>query len=308
MLLYQSSMKKVTNIEQFHIPSNDNVIWAHINDEDTNKRTQMLDQIDAHPLIKKAIERHGDMPKIDVFKNHAYISIGEITSDFVVVPFKIIVGKNFVLTIGNEEFEKKMNKDFTEHPDHMSHTGHVLYHVIDKIMMSYLAIVDRISNHIQSIEKEVFKAPFSNYIGREIYRLKAQLHHLRQQVEAQENVIKTIGRSDFPYINEDSGFYFQDITDHISRVLNAFDTFKENASGIFDLQMSLKGDHMNAIMKTLTMVSVVFLPMTFIAGLYGMNFERMPELKWIYGYSYALILMFCIGGTISIYFKKKGWW
>ena len=89
---------------------------------------------------------------------------------------------------------------------------------------------------------------------------------------------------------------------------SAFDSFKNTLTSIFDLQMSLKSDHMNIIMKTLTLVSVIFIPMTFIAGLYGMNFERMPELKWDFGYFYALLLMFGIGISTLVYFKKKGWW
>ncbi|HYK72124.1 MAG TPA: CorA family divalent cation transporter, partial [Pseudoneobacillus sp.] len=99
-----------------------------------------------------------------------------------------------------------------------------------------------------------------------------------------------------------------DLKENFSRVTSAFDAFKENLNGIFNLQISLKSDHTNAIMKTLTLVSVIFIPMTFIAGLYGMNFENMPELRMKNGYFYALTLMVCLGLSIMFFFRIKGWW
>ncbi|WP_339064171.1 CorA family divalent cation transporter [Tepidibacillus marianensis] len=117
-----------------------------------------------------------------------------------------------------------------------------------------------------------------------------------------------MGRKDFPFTNKEAGYYFQDLSNRYARVVSAFDTFKENLSGIFNLQISLKSDHTNAIMKMLTLVSVIFIPMTFLAGVYGMNFEFMPELEWKYGYAYSLILMFGVGIGIALYFKKEGWY
>jgi magnesium transporter len=93
-----------------------------------------------------------------------------------------------------------------------------------------------------------------------------------------------------------------------SRVVAAFDQFKEEMGGIFDLQMSLKSDHMNVIMKTLTLVSAIFLPITFLAGLYGMNFEYIPELGWKYSYFVLLAVMVTVAVSLLSYFKKKGWW
>ena len=288
-----------------------NATWNHIGPSNKEELSKQLETIKPHPLAKEAMTSLEKFPRVDVYKDHAFISTIAIKEDFSLVHIGILVGKDYVITHEEENdltLFSELEEDFRDHPDHMSTPGHILYHILDKVSMFYLKVVDQISNEIEALEKSVFKTPFANEIGHKVYRWKAKLHDLRQIVEAQDNVIKTIGHSDFPFINEDSGFYFQDLLDNFSRVVGAFDTFRDNLTGIFDLQISLKSDHMNSIMKTLTLVSVIFIPMTFIAGMYGMNFEFMPELKWKYGYVYSLLLMFGLGISIALYFRRKGWW
>ncbi|WP_167577883.1 magnesium/cobalt transporter CorA [Ammoniphilus sp. YIM 78166] len=287
------------------------VTWVHLDPSKKDDLQKYLQKLNVHPLANAAMNSFTEIPRVDIYKNYAFVSSAAIKEDYSIARISILAGKNYVITYQEENdisLFSKLKEDFRDHPDHMSTPGHLLYHILDKVAMYYLKVVDNISDEIQELERRVFQTPFANEIGHQVYRWKVKLHDLRQVVEAQENVIKTIGRSDFPYINEDSGYYFQDLKDNFSRVVSAFDTFRETLSGIFDLQISLKSDHMNAIMKTLTLVSVVFIPMTFIAGMYGMNFESMPELKWRYGYVYALILMFGLGAGIAWYFRKKGWW
>ncbi|ARP42568.1 Putative metal ion transporter YfjQ [Geobacillus thermodenitrificans] len=109
-------------------------------------------------------------------------------------------------------------------------------------------------------------------------------------------------------MNAETNPYIDEVASRFACVPAALDAFKESLSAIFDLQLSLKSDHMNVIMKTVTLVSVMFLPMTFIADVYGMNFTFMPELKWRYGYPFALLLMAAVAALIVLYFKRNGWW
>lgn len=312
VFLFNTANQTNVQTDEFSVPAQSGeIMWVHIDPSQKEDLKKYLKELKVHPLAEQAMTSFSDIPRVDIYQNHAVISVVAIKEDYSVVRIGILVGENYVIT--NEEENdlalfSDLQEDFRDHPDHMSSTGHILYHILDKIEMFYLKVVDKIADEIQGLEKQVFKTPFANEIGHKVYRWRAKLHDLRHVVEAQENAIKTIGRSDFPYINEDSGFYMQDLQENFSRVVNAFDTFRENLTGVFDLQMSLKSDHMNAIMKTLTLVSVVFIPMTFIAGMYGMNFELIPELKWKYGYFYSLILMFGLGISIALYFRKKGWW
>lgn len=312
MLKYNKQSKTLDRIETFTLPTTDEIIWFHIENKSFKKSFDtIIEQLTIHPLAQRFMEEFNDLPKVNVYKNEAVISLFSIEENFQPVKLNILVGTNFIITReqdSNLHLLSEIIKHFEENPEDMSHTGYVLYQIIHKVSIEFLHAVDEIADEIQALEKSVFKDPFENKIGKDVYRWKARLHDLRQIIEPQEQVIKSIGQSEFPYINEDSGFYFQDLQHNYSRIVNAFDTFIENMTSIFNLQISLKSDHTNTIMKTLTLVSVIFIPMTFIAGLYGMNFEYMPELKWDYGYLYVLIVIFGLGCGIAFYFRKKGWW
>ncbi|QOR68690.1 magnesium transporter CorA family protein [Cytobacillus suaedae] len=308
MLCYKIKENKITDLKTFQTPGKDEQIWFHSLDESELKMS--FEKANIHPLARKAMSTKDGEPRVDVYKDHAFICVKIIQDDFSFVSLNIIVADRFIISTVMKDIKDidEIQKQFKTHPEQMVSTGHILYHIMDAISSDYLEMVDIIADEIQQIEGKVFKKPFANEIGHEIHNKKYKLHEMRQVIEAQENVIKDIGHTEFPYVNEESGFYMNDLIQSFSRVTGAFDSFKENLMSIFDLQMSLKSDHMNIIMKTLTLVSVIFIPMTFIAGLYGMNFEKMPELKWEFGYLYGLLLMFGIGGATATYFKKKGWW
>jgi magnesium transporter len=312
MLKYNIKNKSIEKVESFTVPTEDEIMWFHIKNQSFQQTFDtILKELQIHPLSKKFMETFSDIPKVNIYKNEAVISIFSIEENFEPVKINILVGKNFIITReqdSNLHLLSEIIKDFKENPEHMSHTGYILYQIIQKASHEFLHAVDEIADEIQALEKSVFKDPFENKIGKTAYRWKARLHDLRQIIEPQESVLQSIGQSEFPYINEDSGFYFQDLQHNYARIINAFDTFIENMASIFNLQLSLKSDHTNTIMKTLTLVSVIFIPMTFIAGLYGMNFENMPELKWDYGYFYVLIVIFGLGCGIALYFRNKGWW
>ncbi|RAK18437.1 magnesium transporter [Anoxybacillus vitaminiphilus] len=310
MLCYNANTKQIQSLKMLHLPQDHEVCWLHFTERTKETLPSLLEQLSLHPLAKKALLDGSDFPKVDQYEKCAFVSIFIVNDQFQKTELRIIAAERYVISYTEKEIElvKQLFMHLQHHPDDLSHPGYVLYQFLNSAAMEYLELVDYIARHTQALEKQVFKTPFANEIGHLVFRWKVWLHELRQIAEAQEEMMKTVGHSNFPYVNEESNPYIQDVIARFARVTSALDTFKETLTGIFDLQLSLKSDHMNVIMKTLTLVSVVFLPMTFIAGLYGMNFEKMPELKWEYGYVYALLLMAGLGGGIALYFKKKGWW
>jgi magnesium transporter len=309
MLRYNKQIKSVEKMEFFQIPNQDEIVWFHF--DKTNEFPQLLSELKIHPLAYKLFNDFSDIPKVNIFKNEAVISLFLIKDDLQTVRMTILVNNQLVLSHIEDHHKidfSNLKKIFIDNPKYMEQTGFLLYHLIIQVSEKFLTSIDQIADEILALERRVFKDPFENEIGQKVYRWKTKLHELRQIVEPQENVIKMLAHSDFPFVDEESGFYFQDLKESYSRVTSAFDTFQENLNSIFNLQISLKSDHTNLIMKTLTLVSVVFIPMTFIAGLYGMNFEYMPELKIRNGYFYALSVMACIGLSIVTYFRIKGWW
>lgn len=308
MLLYQTKTQQVVNIDTLSIPEDDVVVWFHLT---SPKQKQLMNQLSIHPLAKTNFFRFSDIPKIYEYKNEIVLSICTLNQQYEPLKINILVGKNYVVTLVEKEetgFFQSLTQIFRDDPFQLSHTGHILFQIINKSTQYILTAIDEIADHILQLEKSVFKDPFENKIGKTAYRWKSKLHELRQMIEPQEDVLKIISKDDFPFSDEESRFYFQELDSDQARIVSAFDSFKEQLLSIYNLQMSLKADHTNAIMKTLTLASVIFLPMTFLAGLYGMNFEHMPELHWRYGYGIALGLMLGIGISIAIYFYIKGWW
>lgn len=311
MLKYKKSTNETIRTEHFEVPSDDETLWLFYDSPEEMKRDGVLDKIDLHELARSSFTTFSEHPSINVYAEHAVLSTFYLENK-TLEPLRInvLIGERYLVVMAESEmpFREQLVKDFKENPEHMQHVSYMLYYFMKDIVNSYLEVVDQLSDEFLELEKSVFVDPLKREIGHKVYRWKNRLHKLRQYVEAEESIIQKMGHDDFEYANEESGFYFKDLLSAFSRVTSAFDSFKENLKGVLDLQMSLKSDHMNRIMKTLTLVSAVFVPLTFIAGLYGMNFEYMPELKWQYGYFFVLTLCLALAIMIMGYFKKKRWW
>lgn len=309
---YSKKSKVCTPLQDTVLPTtNDDTVWVHVTSKSTSKLDPILHQLHIHPIAQNAISTFSHSPRLDNYQHHLFVSTFILKGYDEMVRVSILVGENYVISHEEEnslQVFSFIEEDFTDHPEHMKSTGHILYHILDQSNKFYLESVDKISIEIQKLEKSVFKKPFANEIGHNVYNWKERIHKMRNVVEAEETVIKELQQAENKYVDQDSGIYLQSLENNFKRVVDALDSYINTLSGIFDLQMSLKSDHMNTIMKALTIVSVIFIPMTFIAGLYGMNFSIMPELNWKYGYFYALSLMFILGVSIALYFRYKGWW
>lgn len=311
MLIFSPSDKTVTKKEEISLPaSGEEIAWIHFHPSNADQFDHFIKNLDIHPLALKGLQEFSDIPKVDVFKNEAILSLIAIRQDYTRVKITLLVSHHYIVSKVEKDLSlaENLEKPFMDNPEKMAHVGMILFLFLDQTVSQDLEMIDQIADEIQSLEKRVFKDPFENKIARSVYRWKATLHELRQTMEAQEDVMETISSEKFPFTNEESGYFIKSLNNNYARVTSALDTFKESLNSIFNLQMTLKADHSNTIMKTLTLVSVIFLPMTFLAGLYGMNFEIIPELKWDYGYLYALVLMLVTGLSIALYFRKKGWW
>ncbi|MBB3908008.1 magnesium and cobalt transport protein CorA [Anoxybacillus sp. UARK-01] len=284
--------------------------WIHFTERTKHELKLLAEQLKLHPLATQSLLSESHLPKIDVYDDSLFISLAWIQEEWRVSRLQLIITKQYVIsyTKNNEPMIEQVEKKLLHHPEEAVDPCFVFYRMLDVATFHFLHVIDEIANKIQALEKQVFKTPFENEIGHSVYRWKVKIHELRQTIEAQEEMMKTLNHPEIPHINEKIRPYLQDVSSRFSRSTAALDAFKETLSDIFNLQLSLKSDHMNTIMKTLTLVSVIFMPMTFVAGVYGMNFKWMPELTWTYGYIYALGLMGGLGIAIAFYFKKKGWW
>ncbi|WP_339063832.1 CorA family divalent cation transporter [Tepidibacillus marianensis] len=189
MLRYNVVQNTLDIKDELSPPAKNEVIWVRIDKNYTQQeQNDFIEELETYPLAKEKTEQFSELPMVDVFENEAVISIFAIQEDYSFVKVNILVGKNYVITIEDEHSEGlflHLVDRFKEHPEYMSHTGKILYHLIDEISTDYLRAVDRVANEILELEKEVFITPFENRIGKSIYRWKIQLHQLRQVVEYQ---------------------------------------------------------------------------------------------------------------------------
>ncbi len=187
---------------------------------------------------------------------------------------------------------------------------YLFYALLDATIDYYFLCVEKLGDRIEGLESEVIKDKSISISAKnlfKIYRLKKDIIQLRKIVWPMRDMVNSILHSDNEMISENTKFYLRDVYDHVVRIIDGIETQRELVSGLIDFYLSMNANKMNDVMKFLTMISTIFIPVTFIAGIYGMNFDIMPELRHPYGYFIVLILMFIIILTLLFYFRKKRW-
>ena len=195
--------------------------------------------------------------------------------------------------------------------------GYIFYALTDTILDNYFVVLSQIGDRIDQVEDKLYESPDKSIMF-EAQQLKRTLIVIRRSCWPERDKINDMIRSESELITKDVKLYLRDAYDHCIQAMDMVESYKEVTSSIIDLYLSMVSNRMNEIMKVLTIISVVFIPLTFIAGVYGMNFSRtddhghvipdnMPELYWHHGYVFAIILMFGIGVGLLFIFWKKGW-
>jgi magnesium transporter len=182
----------------------------------------------------------------------------------------------------------------------------VAHSLLDHLTDHYFPVMDSFDDAVDALEIEVVTHPTREALQR-IFALKRSLMRLRRVAVHQKEILMRLSRGEFALIPERALPFYRDVYDHFVRVSDLADTYRELVSGALDAYLSTQSNRMNEIMKVLTGFSTVMLPLTFIAGVYGMNFEHMPELKWEYGYAFAWALMLVVAAGLLVYFRRKRW-
>jgi magnesium transporter len=183
---------------------------------------------------------------------------------------------------------------------------YLAYALIDAVVDCYFHAIERIGDIVEDIEEDIIANSDKKSLL-ELYNLKREMIYLRKQVWPMRDMISNMVRSETKLINPATDIYLRDLQDHVTRVIDTVETYRDLLSGIMDIYLSTNANRMNEVMKVLTIMSSIFIPVTFIAGVYGMNFDYMPELKSPMGYAvvWGIMLVIMIGQVI--YFRKKKW-
>ena len=309
ILLIFNKQTNTTITEKIRIPNEEEVVWIRLLSPSAAEVRHVLeDLLHCHHLLVEDCIKLNQRPKMDRYKNNIFISFFAISQQYSPIEIALVVGSNYVISICNNEIPvlEKLYEEFRQVEGKMEHSDQILYHIMDCCVDEYIELVDHIDDKVEQWELAILQNPYAN-ISQEIFQLKRITHHLRRIFVEEKDVLSTISHQNFPYTRPEADVYFVDIFDHISRVIDSVDIFRESLIGLIEMQITMKSDRMNQIMKTLTIFSTIFLPLSFVVGLYGMNLKNIPEYRLTYGYEYVWILMIVLIIVMIVYFKKKKW-
>ncbi len=202
----------------------------------------------------------------------------------------------------------------SRNPRYLERGPDYIYHLIlDDIVDELNPILDRFDEHIDQLEDEIFTARANGTVLAKILNMKRQVFSLRRITTYQRELVYRLSRGEFPLITQEEIAYYRNVYDHLVRASEMAESYRDVLTGLLDAYLSMSSNRLNEVMKVLAIISTFFLPLTFVAGVYGMNFDpdsspwNMPELRWVYGYPAAIGLMVLMAIFMFIFFKKKRW-
>ncbi len=290
--------------------------WLNLNglcDEGVVKR--LGDCFDIHPLVLEDILNVEQRPKIEDFGDYLFVvlkmfSFDEKKKSLNSEQISIILGNGYVLSLQEIEGDVldpiRQRIRNTQGKIREKGADYLFYSIIDMVVDYYFVALEKVINEIENMEDELVNNPRKRTL-QNIHSLKSDIIYLRQAVWPLREIIGRLEKSEFSIIGEDMQVYFRDVYEHSIQIMDSVETLRDMISGMLDIYMSSISNRMNDIMKVLTIISTIFIPPTFIAGLYGMNFKWMPELSLPWGYPAALLLMLGSSIAMLVFFKKKKW-
>jgi len=292
------------------------VTWVNIDGlSDIDSIERLGNQFGIHSLVLEDIVSLGQRPKLEDFDDHIFIVCKMLEFDKEVretrsEQLSILIGKNYVISfqerVGDvfdhvrERIRKGKGKIRKKGPDYLA------YALLDAVVDNYFTVLERIGETVEDMEDEVLDNPVPKTL-QAVHRVKADLVFIRKSIWPLREVLNGLSRGDSQLIQEATCIYFRDVQDHTVQVMDSVEALKDMSGGLLDTYLSSVSNRMNEVMKVLTIFASIFIPLTFVAGVYGMNFEYMPELKWKQGYFIVWGIMLFMGASMLLYFKRRRW-
>ena len=290
------------------------MVCVHVTDPSDELIDELGREFALHPLAVEDLRKRQQRPKIDTYADQHMIVVYEAIdgsgSGGGLSEIHIFVGKSWVLTVhwAPAPMIDAAHQRLEAHPESVGDApGEVLYALLDSAVDSFFPELDRLSDRIDALEDRVLETDSDREALREILAIKRRLLDLRRVLAPMRDVANSLLRRETPLVDAAVVPYFQDLYDHLIRVLDQLDVYRDLLGTVLDARLSVASNSLNAVMKRLTAFTVVLMIPTLIAGIYGMNFTFMPELEWAAGYPLALIAMVVAAGAAIGFFWKHGW-
>lgn len=299
-------------------------LWVDLVEPTTEETHEILAGFfNFHPLSIEdcensdiAIPRH---PKVDDYGDYIFTIFNTIDSeesadsllgiDTHSHQLSAFIGKRYLVTFHSKQLEviERIAVRCMMHDSMLSRGPDYVYHlIIDSIVDDYIPIAEKLDAKLEEIEESVFDSG-TNISFNQLLAIKKKIIRLKNQIIQQREMVNRLARGDFDLISEHETFYYRNVYDHLVRMADLMETYRDGINGIVEAYLNLNANRMNQIMKALAVISTIFLPLTFISSIYGMNFEFMPELHWFVGYPLVWIVFILVGSTMYFWMKTKGW-
>lgn len=290
-----------------------NIVWVDVADPTSEDFDELAQEFGFHALSIEDCRNEHQRPKVEEYQGYYFIVLYEaeliMGRHLELRELNIFLGKNYLVTVHSQpiralETAERLWRGWTDLAERG--TGLLAYLLIDTIVDNYMPLLDSLSDRMDELEDQIF-VDFKVEALEEIFRIKKSLLFLRRSVTPLRDVFNTLLRREQQIFSRETHVYFQDVFDHLIRVADTIDTLRDLLGATMDAYLSVSGTRMNMVMKRLTSISTILMSVTLVAGIYGMNFDFMPELKWRFGYVGALGSMLAIGVTLYLYFRKIKW-
>lgn len=307
--------KKITDISEIKTNSSNQNIWINVNGLQVSDIIELGNHLGFHPLIQEDIVNTTQRPKLEEYPKHLFfilklITYEENTQEIEIEQISIILGDNYLVSV-QEKHSDRFNiirNRIKEDKGIIRKMGidYLAYSLIDMIVDNYFTVLEKIGDRIEEIEDDLVLNPQIETLH-DIYNLKRKMINIRKSVWPLREVISRLQRMGNTYFKETTHIYLRDVYDHTIQVIDAIETYRDLLSGMLDIYLSSISNKMNQIMQVLTIVGTIFIPLTFLAGIYGMNFQYMPELAWRNAYPTLIGVMMVITLIMILFFKRRKW-
>jgi magnesium transporter len=294
------------------------LVWVILEHDRPDVGELLVEHFGLHPLTVEDLWNNRELPKVEEFPGYLQLLAHGVreaapgTTRLETTELDVIVGAGFVISHTSDDAltgrvlrqSKLHGTDFERGPAWIAHA------LLDALVETFLPIIDDYDVIIEKLEREVIEkagTPAGKPVLTRIFRMKRDLLALRRVALYQREIFLRLSRGEFRHVPAETVPFFRDVYDHFSRVTSLAESYRELLSSVLESYLSVQSNRMNEVMKALTLISTVMLPLTFIAGVYGMNFDVMPELKWRFGYLWALGLMAAVTLGILVWFRHKRW-
>jgi len=289
-------------------------IWLDLSEPSEQNIAALREEFGFHPLALEDAVREQQRPKVDSYGDYYFvvfycIGYNDEHDRIETAPIHMFIGPNYLVTIHSEpitQIDETLKRWQAPDSPLDQDVGALVWALLDAVVDDYFPVMDRVADQVEALEQALFER-YSDDSLQTIFQLKKDLLSVRRIVAPERDVLNVMLRREIKVFDAKDVTYLQDVYDHIVRTVEVTDNYRDLMTSAHDLFLTLQSNRLNQIVKVLTIASIALMSMSLITGIYGMNFDNMPELRWQYGYPMALGLMVVVALALFLFFKRIKW-